>query len=201
MRGQPSAPGSDVCLTVRGLMASRERVWAPQHRPRTSSQMGSSPEFRATSSGHPIPEGCRPGKRAEAREHPQVPEVDPVSFSQPAARALPAPWLCCLLHQEGCPPVSEMLRAEKKGPQNSKPGPGGWQWGGPGAERPTLESPAQPGGCGRMGCIRNEPFRGCPRQNRGLNWGGGGDLSRQQWAEATLRWGRHPRARVQTRGH
>ena len=76
--------------------------------------------------------------------------------------------------------------------------PAGWQWGGPGAERPTLESPAQPGGCGRMGCIWNEPFRGCPRQNRGLNWGGGGDLSRQQWAEATLRWGRHPRARVQT---
>ena len=34
----------------------------------------------------------------------------------------------------------------------------GWQWGGPGAERATLETPAQPGR-GRIGYIRNEPFR------------------------------------------
>ena len=78
--------------------------------------------------------------------------------------------------------------------------PAGWQSGGPGAERPTLESPAQPGGCGRMGCIRNEPFRGCPRQNRGLNWGGGGDLSRQQWAEATLKVGETPQGKGPEQG-
>lgn len=93
MRGR-GAPGSvTICLTVWGLMASRERVRAPQHRPRTSSQVGSSPEFRATSSGHPIQRFADLGKRAEAREHPPSARGGTSVIFAAGSRALPAPAL------------------------------------------------------------------------------------------------------------
>lgn len=63
----------------------------------------------------------------------------------------------------------------------------------PGAERATLESPAQPGAAGGwVAYVMNHIHRVCPRQNRGLNWGGGRDLFQQQWAGATRQMGDTP---------
>lgn len=57
---------------------------------------------------------CQPGKGRRSKGILQVLEVEPgVHFPSYLAQFPLSPWLCCLLHQEGCPPISEMLQEQK----------------------------------------------------------------------------------------